>query len=109
MSQEISPEERRANIARWRHQDRLMLEHGFATVHRMKASRKPCAYEHLNGYWRVKSARYGKWDLQRWYGRSITPKGHCFDVKIWSPVQNYFDTPLAVALWFNILKRAGVI
>lgn len=109
MSHKTTVEERRANVAHWRFQRDLMAQYGFSLVNNTAATRKPYAYCHGNGCWRVRKARGGKWKLEQWTGRSIVPHGYGFMVKVWFPVHRYFDTPLAVALWFNILKRARMI
>lgn len=108
MSREITPEERRANIMRWKFQADMMAEQGFTKSWRRTASGKPRAYEHSGGCWRISTARGGKWKLEQWTGRTYYPPGYtAFGYKIWHLVPKQFDTPLAVALWFNLIARGG--
>lgn len=106
MSQAITREQRAANIKQWRFQQVLMHEQGFKQTLRKEASGLPKAYEHHTGNWRISTAKGGKWKLERWYGRYFTPpgwSGAVFRLKVWAPIYKYFDTPLAVALWFNLM------
>lgn len=105
---EITAEVRRANITHWKFQDRMMAEQGFPRVLRMRASRKPRAYEHIDGYWRISTARAHKWKLEHWTGRwYYPPAAPAVGLKIWAPVPKLFDTPLAVALWFHLVTVGG--
>jgi hypothetical protein len=103
MSQEITREERRANIQHWQFQHKLMLEQGFRLTGRQRASGKPRCYETADGQWRISTALKHKWKLEQWSGRYLhTVLGA---PKIWNATTIRFDTPLAVALWFNMAKR----
>lgn len=111
MNTKITREQRHANVEHWRFQSKLMQMQGFKLMSRTAAGGKPRAYEHERGDWRVSTAPKGKWKLERFTGRFFYPPGYHYarGLKIWSPLVQRFETPLAVALWFNVLQRAGVI
>lgn len=107
MSREITREERRANMARWKFQHRLMADKGFNAAFYTAKGGKPRAYEHYSGNWRISTCVGGKWKLERWTGRWYYPRSvrGARGLKIWSPLTTRFDTPLAVALWFNLMRN----
>lgn len=108
MSREITAEERRANIAHWKFQDRLMLEQGFKLCRRMQASWKPKAYVTADYMWQISTTTKGRWKLERFRCEMLVQGAG--RVRVYSPCwRPLFDTPLAVALWFNMMKRTGVL
>ena len=108
MSAEITREERRATIRRWAFQHVLMDQQGFNKAYFTAAGGKPRAYEHYSGIWRISTALKGKWKLERWTGRWYYPytMHRSNGVKVWAAYDKRFDTPLAVALWFDLMRIA---
>lgn len=111
MSQAITQEERRANCKHWRFQDRMMREQMFKLARRMGASGRPRCYESFDGDWRISTAPGNLWKLER-FNREIFIQGLGW-IRTFTPITRpRYQTPLAMALWFNMMKdiaKLGVI
>lgn len=82
----------------------LMRREGWRLIQRKAVSRLPRVYATPDYQWRISTTHGGKWKLEKFVCDIYMPGVGTF--KKYQPViRPLLNNPLAMALWFNLLKR----
>lgn len=85
-------------------QIRLMKAEGWRLCQRKAVSRLPRTYATPDYQWRISTAPGGLWKLER-FNREMHLPGVGWIRKYDALIRPRFQTPLAMALWFNMVRR----
>lgn len=83
----------------------LMQQYGFRLCQRKAVSKLPRAYISCDGQWRISTAPRGVWKMEKFIC-NIYLDGVGVIRKYGQLARPRFETPLAMAIWFDMMKRA---